>query len=298
MSIAARFNTIKQITNHPLNRNRRLGAFFDYFRWNIGLRLLQAEYILPLAGDANIVVSSRQNFATLLYTCGLWDFPEMMFLLHLLRPADRFVDIGSNVGAYSILASAVAGARSIAFEPIPLTYDELVRNINLNEIEDRVEARRICLGSSNGNVRMTADLGGLNHVVTDRDRGASVDTEIMRLDDAIGAEACRFMKIDAEGYEAEILAGAETVLGNSALLGLIVELNDSGLRYGFTNDAVHETLVRFGFRTYDYDARGRTLRPTTSYSLRSLNTLYLRDIPTILDRLADAPGISVRGETI
>ena len=238
MSIAARLETLREITNHPLNRHRRLGALVDYFRWNLGHRLLKTEYLLRLAGEATIVVSDRQNFGTLAYTCGLWDFGEMMFMLHFLRPSDRFADIGSNVGAYAVLASAVAGAHSVAFEPVPITYGELARNIRLNNIEHLVDARRVCVGGSNGSVRMTSTQGGLNHVATDRDKDvALVETEVMRLDDALGGEPCAFIKMDAEGYEAEILTGARATLENPALAGLIVELNDSGLRYGHGNDA-------------------------------------------------------------
>ena len=286
--------------NHqpPPNSERKIGAFIDYFRWNLGIRLLQREYVLPLIGDARVIVSDRQNYATLLYTCCLWDFPEMMFLAHVLRPSDLFVDIGANVGVYTVLASAVTGARSIAFEPIPTTYEELNRNIALNNIGDRVETRRVCLGSSNGTVRMTANQGGLNHVAMDQDGDATVETQVMRLDDALGAVPCQFIKIDAEGYEAEIFSGAATVLGNPELLGLIVELNDAGLRYGHTNEAVHEMLTGYGFGPFHYDARMRSLRPLPTFNANSLNTLYLRDTTKVMDRIATAPAVSVRGQAI
>ena len=53
-----------------------------------------------------------------IYT-GLHEFEDMMFLLHLLRPGDIFVDAGANIGSYTVLASAVVGAKSISFEPVP-----------------------------------------------------------------------------------------------------------------------------------------------------------------------------------
>jgi FkbM family methyltransferase len=298
MSIVARVNTIKEITGHPLNRHRKLAAVVDYFRWNLGLRLLDRECILPLAGDAKIILSSRQNYATLAYTCGLWDFEEMMFLLHVLRPSDSFVDVGANVGGYSLLASAVAGAKSLAFEPIPFTHEELIRNIRLNDIGHLVDARRVCLGASGGTVRMTADRGGLNHVMTTRDTGAYVDTEVVRLDDVLDGGSCHFMKMDAEGYEAEIISGATATLKNPALLGLVVELNDSGLRYGHTNEAVHASLTGFGFSPYHYDARRKILNPRAGFRSNSLNVLYVRDVDTILQRIGSAPAISVQGQLI
>ena len=298
MSVTAHIDTLKEIVAHPLNHHRKLAALADYFRWNIGKRLLGADYILPLADEVKIILSDRQNYATLAYTCRLWDFEEMMFMLHFLRPGDRFADIGANVGAYTVLASAVAGAHSVAFEPVPFTHDELVRNIRLNNIEHLADAHRICLGSEKGTVRMTADRGGLNHVATEGDTGTFVDTEVMCLDEVLAGTSCQFIKMDAEGYEAEILKGARATMENSALSGLIVELNDSGLRYGHTNEAVHDTLTGFGFAPYRYDPRQRTLAPERGFNASALNTLYLRNLADITSRVASARSIVVRDEAI
>ncbi len=56
----------------------------------------------------------------------------MSFVLHFLRNTDLFIDVGANLGAYSILASSVSGARTIAFEPVPHTFQLLKNNIALN----------------------------------------------------------------------------------------------------------------------------------------------------------------------
>jgi hypothetical protein len=53
--------------------------------------------------------------------CGFHEAADMAFVLHLLRPDDRFLDIGANVGTYTILSSGVAQAHSITLEPIPAT---------------------------------------------------------------------------------------------------------------------------------------------------------------------------------
>ena len=115
MLFAEHLRTLAEISQHPGNMQRRSGALLDYLRWNFGHRIMDTEYVLPLIEGARLILSDRQNFAILVYTCGLWDFAEQAFLLHLLRPDDTFIDVGSNVGGYTVLASAVAGARSVAF---------------------------------------------------------------------------------------------------------------------------------------------------------------------------------------
>ena len=49
---------------------------------------------------------------------GLFEYEDMLFLLHALRPENIFVDVGANVGAYTILSSKVVNAKSVAFEPM------------------------------------------------------------------------------------------------------------------------------------------------------------------------------------
>lgn len=292
-----KFDHIKYITeivNHPINKNRKIGAFIDYFRWNIGRRLLSADYIFPLANDSSIILSNRQNYATLSYLCALWDFEEMLFLTHLLRPGDLFADIGANVGGYTVLASAVAGAHAIAFEPVPATHAELLRNLRLNAITELVEACQCALGEQAGRLRMTAELGGMNHVALPTEARPTVEVPIRRLDEVLGGRGCTMMKLDAEGFEVSILAGAPDALANPALLALVVELNGSGLRYGHSDESVHGAILRHGFAPFRYDPVARRLARQESYNVNGLNTLYVRNLDRVEPLLAAAPKVRVR----
>lgn len=295
MRVRDSLRALREITNHPLNTHRRLHAIGDYLRWNIGRRLLQVDYVLPLADRASIVVSNRENFATLAYTCTLWDFEEMVFLTHLLRPDDLFLDIGANVGGYTVLASAVAGARSLAFEPVPTTHEALLRNIRANGIDDRVRAMQIGIGDVEQTLSMTADRGGLNAIVSEGWVGTTVEVPVRRIDDVLAGELCRLIKLDIEGFEMNALRGGPQTFGNPHLLALIVELNGSGERYGNSDDAVHAEILRLGFAPYHYDPVTRRLSPIPSYNRLSLNTLYVRD-PIETERIvASARKIRVRG---
>ncbi len=271
----------------------------DYLRWNLGHRAMGVEYVLPLIGDARLIVSDRQNYATLVYTCGLWDFPEQAFLLHLLRPDDFFVDVGSNVGGYMVLASAVAGTRSIAFEPVPDTYAELLRNLRLNGIETLVQAHCCALGEVAGAIRMTSGHGGLNHVVADGvapgavKAADTVEVAAARLDTVLAGTARRLIKMDAEGFELNILRGAPETLACPSLQALIVELNGFGGRYGISDDDVHREIAGFGLGPHGYDARTRALTPLDGYNRDGLNTLYMRDQAAVAERVVAASRFSL-----
>ena len=296
MKLAQRLATMAEITRHPGNAGRQGAAVLDYLRWNFGHRAMNVDHILPLVEGARLILSGRQNYATLVYACGLWDFPEQAFLLHLLRPGDTFVDVGANVGGYTVLASAVAGAHSIAFEPVPETYAELRRNLRLNGIEPLVQAHCCALGDVVGAAGMTLGRGGLNHVVSDGAAPGAITVEATRLDAALAGAACRLIKLDAEGFELNILRGAPETLAGTGLQAAIIELNGSGGRYGISDGDVHQEITRFGFSPCSYDAKTRTLTPMGGYNRDGLNTLYVRDEAAVAARLAEADGFALRGQ--
>ncbi len=290
--------TLREILGHPLNANRTFSALIDYLCWNLGKRLLSADYVLPLTDDVSMIVSNRQNYGTLTYTCRLWDFSEMGFLIHYLRPEDCFIDAGANVGAYSILASAVAGARTVAFEPVPITYEELCRNVRLNAIAEKVETRRVGLGEADSTMRMTTNLGGLNHVLSMPSSQESVEIPIQRLDDVLAGRGCAALKLDVEGYELPVLRGASQTMSDPKLGAIIVELNGSGMRYGHTDDSVHALIAEHGFRPCKYDPFTRQLRQMETYNRDGLNTLYIRDVAMVSRIVASANAVRVRGMDI
>lgn len=297
MLFIERWKTIGEITRHPSNARRRSGAWLDYLRWNLGHRVMDTEHVLPLVERARLIVSSRHNFATLAYTCGLWDFAEQAFLLHLLRSDDVFVDIGANVGGYTVLASAVTGARSIAFEPVLETYMELQRNVRLNDIESLVQCHCCALGETAGVNRMTSQRGGMNHIVFSEDAPGTVEVAVDRLDTVLAGMSCRLIKLDTEGYELSILRGAPQTLASPDLQALIVELNGSGGRYAVSNDDTHEEIIGLGFEPCGYDAESRVLTPLDGYNRAGMNTIYVRDRTAVIERLAAAPRFSLRGKS-
>jgi len=98
--------------------------------------------------------------------CGLHEAADMAFVLHALRPGDSFLDVGANVGTYTILASGVAQACTLALEPIPATFERLLRNLRLNDLLSRVDARCLAVGATQGSVRFTAGRDTTNRAIS------------------------------------------------------------------------------------------------------------------------------------
>ena len=193
---------------------------------------------------------------------GLHEFADMSFVLHFLRPNDLFVDVGANIGSYTILASAAVGANCISFEPNPEAWEWLCKNVNLNHVASLVEARQQAVSSAAGMLDFTTDEGPTNHIVLARcPRQIRTPARSRRLhsmklwnrDDPI------MLKIDVEGFETEVISGARRTLEKPDLRCVLMELAGYGKRYGFDENVLRQRMIDFGFQPYRYEPFTRNL---------------------------------------
>ncbi len=283
-------NSLGFITRHPLTRHARLAALTRWLRWQVGSRLLPGPVIVPFVNDARLIVQPGMTGATGNIYCGLHEFEDMALVLHALRPDDVFVDVGANVGSYTVLAGGAAGARCISIEPIPGTFAWLRQNIAINGLSDRVQALNIGVGRAAGTLRFTGGLDTTNHVLDDDERVAdTLAMPVQTLDAVLNEVGPTLIKIDVEGFETEVVAGAERTLGSPDLLAVIMELNGSGDRYGFDEDALHQRMMEFGFESCHYRPFERELEILHGARAGSGNTLYVRDVAKLAGRVKTAP---------
>jgi FkbM family methyltransferase len=280
------FAALNFILSHPLNRGRPLSTLGRVAAWQIVSRL-RTEIEFEWIEGAKLVVSHGMTGATGNIYCGLHEFVEMSFLLHLLRPNDLFLDVGANIGSYTILAASVCKARAIAFEPDPDTARVLRGNIAINHLSALADVREAALGGAHGQIAFTVGLGPMNRVAGPGDKSAQV-VPITRLDDILDAETPTLIKMDVEGFEEQVLSGASRVLGSPSLLAVQSEL---------CTPMVRNTLESFSFKQRFYDPFTRTLRPTP-FGFRTSNALFIRDTELVTERLVQAPLRMVRGKAL
>lgn len=207
----------------------------------------------------------------------------MALVLHLLRPEDGFADIGANIGSYSVLASAVVGARTTAFEPHPATHAKLLRNVAVNGIGEKVDAVLSAVGREAGVLRFTADRDTMNQVVGRDYRGAVIDVPVVCLDDRLRDFPALLWKIDVEGFEEEVLEGAGRALADPRLKALMVETESA---------RTVEILRKQGFEACSYDPFRREFREGKG---GSHNALWIRDRQECEARVQSSPMVEVLG---
>jgi FkbM family methyltransferase len=267
---------INFVWKHPLNQKNRIAAITRVIRWQIASRLIPGLIALPYLNGKYLFAKNGMTSAVSNWYCGLDEYEDMSFVLDILNPGELFVDVGANIGSYSILA-ATKNARVIAIEPIPSTFKVLRQNVMLNELNDLIETINIGLGNKEENLKFSTDQGTINHVLKKGEDVKQMTKILVRpLDDVLDGRVPKIIKIDTEGFETKVIEGAQKTLINKNLFAVIMELNGSGAYYGFDEDILHQKMLSFNFNSYIYDPNKKKLISLKNNKNKDKNTLYVR----------------------
>jgi FkbM family methyltransferase len=278
-----------QFKRHPLTSRRPVRAFMNFIRWQIGARILRKKVIIPWVDDAQLVLGIGEAGLSINLYYGLGEFEDMLFLMHTLRHDETFVDIGANLGAYTILASKICKAKSISFEPVPQTAERLKTQIRINAIENHVRIENKGVGNQTGTLAFSNNLDTTNHVVLDASAEDTVRVDVVTIDTELDGTQTYIFKIDVEGYEHFVIEGAKKILSSQNTSALIIEINKSAEEFGFSNHDIHNAICALGFQAVAYDPFARNLTPIGNYNEKGGNTIYVKDVIAMAERCRTAP---------
>lgn len=139
---------------------------------------------------------------------------ERKILKKLIREGDTVIDVGANIGFYTLFFCSLVGktGKVISFEPEPKNFALLKKTITANKFEN-VSIYQKAVGSKNSKIKMmlSDDIG--QHQISNSE---GLEVDCIRLDDYVNS--ANFVKLDAEGYEIEILKGMPNLLHQKNLL--------------------------------------------------------------------------------
>jgi FkbM family methyltransferase len=163
-----------------------------------------------------------------------WNPAEYEAFRAAVRPGAVALDIGANVGAYSLLLGQWVGpaGRVFAFEPAPEIFDGLRRHVALNDLSAVVTPIAAAAGARTATSRLiVAGTVGESRLASARDRdAATVEVALTTIDRFCSERALLpdFIKVDVEGFELDVLRGArETIRRAGPGLALFVEMHPS-----------------------------------------------------------------------
>jgi FkbM family methyltransferase len=279
------FKLLCFIVSRPLNDGAKLAALSRFLRWQLASRLIKCPIALPFIEGTSLLTRSGMTGATQNWYGGLQEPPEMGFSLHALRPGDLFLDVGANIGSFTILAGGAVKAHVISVEPIPSTFQHLQANIRLNEL-DQIEVHCCGLSSTSGELAFTSLLDTMNRVALPGETLPTIKVPVTTIDALLQGRLPKIIKIDVEGHELSVLSGGTRTLSSPEVEAVIVETNGSGARFGIADDTLFKKMHEFGFQAAEYDPYNRRLKPQSRVAQ---NTIFVRDFDRIGDQCLRAP---------
>lgn len=219
----------------------------------------------------------------LLLSRGKWEEAETHLFSSLVKEGMTVVDIGANIGYYTLLAARLVGPQGkvYAFEPSQENFALLSRNVEANGYKNVVLVpKAVCERSGTARLRLDRESSGNHSLSGIRGEGASAEVETVSLDDFFSSvhERIDVIKIDAEGAEVAILQGMLATLARNPDLVLFTEFFPRAIQaFGYQPEEYVRHLASFGFRIYPIDHGEKNVVPIDLAQLAEFVRPFVQD---------------------
>jgi FkbM family methyltransferase len=254
------------IWRHPANRNRRLRVLAKGACWQIWKRFVRRPFTIRYHGYLLPCYPDSRQASAAIYFSGWPDCWEMTFMRDYLRPGDRFVDVGANIGLYTLLAASVVGpgGRVVAFEPGLVPAERLRETCAINQLQN-IELVRCAVGEQAGELLFEAgDEDATAHISV----GAGptrTQVSVVRLDEFLPDVPYAMAKFDIEGYEPLALRGMKRLLAAGNPPVFLLEAAGYSKRYGVETHELMREIETWNYRPMIYDPARRLLSPSPAH---------------------------------
>lgn len=192
------------------------------------LRRTQMQLEVPVSSGCRMVVDTGDLIGSELAISGTWEPHVTAAFRELLSREDVCVDVGANIGYFTLLASQLVGpsGRVYAFEPLPSVYAMLRSNLELNSVTN-VTALCVAAGDTDGRAHLYVAPSGHSSIRPLDARSTLMTVRTCRLDSIVPTSdlaRIKLVKIDVEGYEPEVVRGLEGVFEAGGRPAVILEV--------------------------------------------------------------------------
>ena len=207
--------------------------------------------------------------------------PETLEWIDGFDDGDVFWDVGANVGIYALYAGLRRTIDVVAFEPHGATYANMIDNINANGLAEIVRAYAVALaeGTALDMLNMeNATAGSVSHSfgeaptflgreVETHARQSTMGFSIDGLIDTFGLAVPNHVKIDVDGIEPRVLAGAARTFADPAVRSVLIEIEEDPA--SDKNQGIFNTMAGYGFGQNDFD-------PDEQRAVATVNVIFRR----------------------
>jgi FkbM family methyltransferase len=251
---------VRFVWTHPANHSRRLRALAAAARFQARGRVLGKPTLTKIGDRSRMWAELHRTGASRVVYANPPYWEPMQAWRAVLRRGDLFIDVGANVGAYTLWAAEL-GAEVIAIEPDHDSRERLEDNIALNGYD--VSVLPVALAERPGSMRFTTGLDTLNRLVLDDATGPAAavrEVHVDTLDRVIGDRYVAGVKIDVAGAERLVLEGARRALSERRIGMLqLAWLTGSLKLLGEDRTPAADLLTSLGYRLYRPNGDGALL---------------------------------------
>jgi FkbM family methyltransferase len=224
-----------------------------YICWHRHSFVCRTRFGARFGGDTGEILQQH------VYYFGAWELDLTAWIAGKLQPGDVMIDVGANVGYFSLLGSRLVGEEGavVAIEPSPAAYELLTSNLGRN-VTENVRAVKVAAAERKGTLSLFAGHEahrGLASVVANQGTGVEAEVAAAPLDAVVGRaemERTRLVKIDVEGAEWSVVAGLGELWECAREdLEVVVEVHPEQLAHsGKQVEDVIDLFAERGFRPY------------------------------------------------
>jgi FkbM family methyltransferase len=239
-----RFFTRPEYFFRPTQAIRRLKRIFN--------PPINSEIVVPLAWGGCITVNPYETIGAGIYWYGVFDLIVAEVITRLLDKDETALDIGANIGQFSILMAKLVGSKGsvLSFEPHPVLFKKLNQNLEEYLNYGIIQVYNLAIGESPAEGYLIEEEGFLANQGTSRvDLNHSEKTirhkiKIEKIDNIVINNNISLLKMDVEGFEEFVLRGAGKLLEKKSIRDIIYEDLD------FRNSNVTKMLIESGYTIF------------------------------------------------
>ena len=174
--------------------------YFDNRGQILSLLALEKSIVIEFPGKCKFFTNRLEDYVH----AGLYNEPKTFhFFKEKIKKARIFVDVGANIGGYSIRAAKYC--KVYAIEPLPRNYKILKINEKLNNI--KINSFNLAAGKERGKIKLYYEPRDYGTPSVKRKQNYFIEVEMKPLDEIINEESIDLIKIDVEGAEDLVLEG-------------------------------------------------------------------------------------------
>lgn len=257
--------TVKHLAGHGIGRNKAVGTIFNYLKSS-----LKEDHILI---DGHIMYLDKQDSLCLSIN-NIYEKFETDLVKQEIKKGDVVIDIGANIGYYTLIFAKLVGntGKVFAFEPDPTNFQLLKKNIEANGYTNVILEQK-ALSNKEGKVTLALSKQNTagHHIISEQqDSKNSIQVDAIIADNYFKnfEHKINFIKMDVEGAESIVLGGMTNMLRNNTELKMMVEYNPDAIKnIGLDPIQYLELLIKNGFSVMDIDSKNMKITNTDVQSL-------------------------------